>query len=138
MTYVIDEEQQCIFMQLSGVIGEWELGTAAQQLWAEPAFRPHFARFVDVSRMIELRAGTGLLRAIASDVRAKSPSRVALIAPSETVIADVRLYAESLAGVPVRLFHTVGEAIAWLGVHLPTPWPPAENRGAGEPAYDGG
>lgn len=127
LTYVIDEQQQCIFMHLSGVIGEWELGTAAQQLWAEPAFRPQFARFIDVSQLNELRTGTSLLRAIASDVRAKSPRRVALAAHSETILADVKLYAESLDGVPVRLFHNVGEAIAWLGVHLPTPWPPAEN-----------
>lgn len=127
MTYVIDDQQQCIFMHLSGVIGEWELGTTAQQLWAEPAFRPDFARFIDVSSLIELRAGTRLLRAIASDVRAKTPSRVAFVAPSETVLADINLYAESLEGVSVRLFHDVAEGIAWLGVHLPIRWPPAEN-----------
>jgi len=127
LTYVIDEQQQCIFMHLSGVIGEWELGTKAQQLWAEPAFRPDFARFIDVSCLAELRAGTRLLRAIASDVRAKIPSKVALVAPSETVLPDISFYAESLDGVPVRVFHDVAEGIAWLGVHLPIPWPPAEN-----------
>lgn len=127
MTYVIDEQQQCIFMHLSGVIGEWELGTAAQHLWAEPAFRPQFARFIDFSSLIELRAGTSLLRAIASDVRAKSPTRVALAADSGAVLADITFYAESLEGVPVRLFHNVDEAIDWLDVHLPIPWPPPEN-----------
>jgi hypothetical protein len=127
LTYVIDEQQHCVFIHLSGVIGAWELGTAAQQLWAEPAFDPRFARLVDFSELKELRAETSLLRAIASDVRAKSPSRVALAAQSETVLADIQFYAESLEGVPVSLFHSVAEAIAWLGVHLPAHWPPREN-----------
>jgi hypothetical protein len=127
LAYVIDEQQQCVFIHLSGVIGAWELGTTAQQLWAEPAFDPRFARLIDLSQLTELRAGTSLLRAIASDVRAKSPSKVALAAHSETVLADIKLYAESLDGVPVSIFHSVAEAIAWLGVHLPTHWPPREN-----------
>jgi hypothetical protein len=109
------------------VIGAWELGTAAQQLWAEPAFDPRFARLVDFSDLTELRAGTSLLRAIASDVRATSPSRVALAADAETVLEDIKFYAESLDGVPVRLFHSVAEAIAWLGVHLPAHRPPSGN-----------
>lgn len=126
LTYVIDEQQKCIFMHLSGVIGEWELGTTAQHLWADPAFRPQFARLIDLLNLTELRAGTSLLHAIASDVRAKSPTRVALAADSGTVLADITFYAESLEGVPVRLFHNVDEAIDWLDVHLPIPWPPLE------------
>jgi hypothetical protein len=124
LTYVIDDEQQCVFIHLSGVIDAWELGTAAQQLWAEPAFDPHFARFVDFSELIELRAGASLIRAIASDVRATTPTRVALVARPATVLADIKLYADSLQGVPVSLFDGVADAIAWLGVHLPVPWPP--------------
>ena len=127
LCYFIDVEQHCIFMHLSGAIDEWELGTKAQRLWAEPAFIPHFARLIQASDSLEWRAGTPLLRAIASDVRSSAPTGVAMVAQNEPVFTDFTRYAESLAGVPARVFHVLEDAIAWLGVRLPEPWPPQEH-----------
>jgi hypothetical protein len=126
LLYVIDTGQQAIFMHLSGVISDWELGTRAQQVWEEPAFRPQFARLIDASDVIDWRAETSLLRAIASDVRMNNPSKVALVAQSEPILTQLNLYVESLAGIPAQIFRTVHEAIGWLGVRPPEPWPPEE------------
>ena len=114
-------------MRMSGVIGDWELGTRAQQLWAEPAYQPHFARLIDASGSLEWRAGTSLVRAIASDVRMNGPRKVALVAQSEPVLSEFNLYAESLAGVPARVFGSIHDALIWLGLRLPEPWPPEDN-----------
>src|SRR4051794_5354160 len=127
LLYVIDDYQQCIFMHLSGVMGDWELGTRAQDLWQEPAFQPNFARFVDGSDIVEWRAETSLVRAIASDVRAKRPRKVALVGRAEPVLAGFKMYAESLAGIPAQVFGDIYEAITWLGVQLPEPWPPEQH-----------
>lgn len=114
-------------MHLSDVIDDWELGTKAQRLWAEPVFVAHFARLIHASDNLEWRAGPSLLRAIASDVRTGGPTGVALVAPYGPVFTEFKVYAENLADVPARLFHALDEAIAWLGVRLPEPWPPQEN-----------
>jgi hypothetical protein len=105
------------------VINDWELGTRAQELWDDSTFRPHFARLIDASDVSEWRAGASLLRAIASDVRIKSPRKVALVANSEPVLTEINLYAESLADTPAQVFGTVDEAVVWLGVHWPEAWP---------------
>jgi hypothetical protein len=122
--YFIDDDQQCIFMHFSGVIDDWDLGTHAQQVWADPAFHPHFARLIDASEVSEWRAGATLLRAIASDVRIKSPRKVALVAQSEPVLAELNLYAASLADTPAQVFSNIADALVWLGVRLPESWPP--------------
>lgn len=124
LCYLIDSAQHCIFVHLSGAIDDWELGTKAQRLWAEPAFVPHFARLIHASDTLEWRAGTSLLRAIATDVRTSGPTRVAMVARHEPVLTEFTQYAESLAGLPARVFPALDEAIAWLGVRLPEPWPP--------------
>jgi hypothetical protein len=114
-------------MHLSAAIDDWELGTKAQRLWAEPAFGPHFARLVYAEDPLEWRAGTSLMHAIASDVRSGGPSKVALVAQNEPVLTGFKQYAENLMGIPARVFQTIEEAIAWLGVRLPEPWPPEEH-----------
>lgn len=124
LLYVIDAPQKCIFMHLSGEIGTWELGTRVQQLWGEPAFNPYFARLIQASDVIKWAAETSLLRAIATDVRVKSPSKVAMVAQAEPVISEFKLYVESLTGVPARVFDRLQEAAEWLGIRLPEPWPP--------------
>jgi hypothetical protein len=124
MLYIIDDCQRCIFVYLSGVVGDWELGTTAQRLWEETASNNQFARLIDGSNIAEWRAGKALVRAIASDVRLKSPSKVGMVAQTEPVLADFKIYTESLAGIPARVFERVDEAIEWLGVRLPEVWPP--------------
>lgn len=113
-------------MCISGVIGDWELGTKAQQLWDEPAYKPHFARLIDASDILAWRAGTSLLRAIASDVRIGSPRRVAMVAKSEPVLAQFKLYAEDLRDIPAQVFTAIDDALVWLNVRLPHPWPPED------------
>jgi len=113
-------------MHLSGAINDWELGTQAQRLWAEPTFGPHFARLIQASDTLELRAGPSLLNAIASDVRDKGPTGVALVAQYEPVFTEFNQYAESLVGIRAEVFRALEEAIAWLGVRLPERWPPEE------------
>ncbi len=124
LSYVIDSGQRCIFMHLWGVITEWELGTRAQQLWEEPAFQPHLARLIDASDVTDWQADTNLLRAIASDLRPNAPRKVAMVAQSKPVLAELNVYAESLAGIPAQVFPTVQDAMHWLGVRLPETWPP--------------
>src|SRR5690348_14355363 len=113
-------------MHLSGLINDWELGTKAQQLWEEPRYGPHFARFIQASNSLEWRAETSLIRAIASDVRSSGPRKVALVAQYEPMLTVFKHYSENLVGIAARVFQTIHEAIAWLPVRLPEPWPPEE------------
>ena len=99
LLYAIDSAQQCTFMHVSGVIDDWELGTTVQQLWDEDLFDPGYARVIDAWSISEWRADTGLLRAIATDVRAKHPRQVALVARSEPVVAEFQIYVDSLGDI---------------------------------------
>jgi hypothetical protein len=122
--YAIDVKQRCVFLHLSGVIDDWSLGNAAQQLWDEQAFDPQYSRLVDGSDISAMRTDSNLVQAIAADVRSKQPDKVALVAVSEEVRSAFNLYKESLRQVSASVFSNVGEAIAWLGVNLPDRWPP--------------
>jgi hypothetical protein len=128
--YFIDTGQGCIFMHVSGVIDDWELGTAVQRLWHDQAFDPKYSRLIDGSEISEMRTGSNLLQAIAEDVRSNEPRKIALVAKSEQVRSVFELYKASLTGVSSSLFTNLETAIRWLGVELPRPWPP-------EPHLDG-
>ncbi len=124
--YLIDVEQRCVFMHLSDVIDDWTLGTTAQQLWAEQAFNPTYSRLVDGTAVSAMKTDFKLLQAIAADVRSRHPEKVALVADSEDVQLAFEQYRSSLNGVSSRLFASVEDALSWLGLHLPSPWPPPE------------
>src|SRR5690349_14816698 len=106
-------------MHASGVIDDWELGTKVQKLWDEDLFNPEYARVIDAWSVAEWRADTRLLRAIATDVRAKHPRQVAMLARSEPVLAEFQIYVDSLGDIPGRVFESLGQAISWVGVRLP-------------------
>jgi len=50
-----------------------------------------------------------------------------LVGRSEPVLAEFKIYADSLAGIPAQVFRDIYEAITWLGVQLPEPWPPEQH-----------
>jgi hypothetical protein len=123
LQYVIDVGRRCIFMYLHGTLTDWDLGTGAQKMWADPAFDPHYLRLVDGSGIRQMKAVT-VLRAIAEDVRAKRVPKVALVAPLESVWQAFTDYSAELSNIPAHLFREVAAAAEWLHVRLPDVWPP--------------
>jgi hypothetical protein len=123
LNYVVDHSQRCIFVWLSDVVEDWELGNGAQHIWADTDFDPHYVRLIDGTTAVEIRAGLGMVHAIAEDVRLKS-GNVALVCSSEAVGAVFNEYVSALTGVLARVFDDIASAAAWLDIQLPTPWPP--------------
>jgi hypothetical protein len=124
--YVIETNQRCVFLHVSGVIDNWTLARALQRLWGERDFDPQYSRLVDGSEVSDMQTDSDLLQAIATDVRSKPPRKIALVPPaSERVRSAFNAYRESLGDVSSRVFTTVEDAVSWLDVDLPQPWPPA-------------
>jgi hypothetical protein len=123
LNYVVDRSQRCIFVWLSDVVEDWELGNGAQHIWEDADFDPRYVRLIDGTTAVEIRAGLGMVRAIAEDVRLKS-GNVALVCSSAAVGTVFDEYAGALTGVLVRVFDDIASAAAWLDVQLPSPWPP--------------
>jgi hypothetical protein len=111
-------------MYLYGSIDDWDLGTRAQALWDDPAFDPRFARLVDASAITQMTLAPTMVKAIAEDVRNNDAPKVALIARSDTIRDVFAEYRTALIGVPAQIFRELRDGARWLGIHLPSIWPP--------------
>ena len=111
-------------MHFAGVVDDWALGTFAQRLWENNTAYPGFARLIDARSVSEWVVETKLVTAIAEDVRAARPRKIALIGTLPAAIAAFEAYAGCFDRGTARAFSELETAAVWLGVRLPEPWPP--------------
>ena len=124
LSYIIDAEQQCVFMYLFGAIDDWGIGMDILELWEDEDFDPHYNRLIDGREIRYVTTTPDLIQAIAQDVLSNRPQMVALIATSEATNKVFVPYECTLTGVFSRIFSRVTSAAARLGVVVPDPWPP--------------
>lgn len=116
--YTIDPQQRCILTTLSGTVTDWDLTAVAQGIWQDPRFDPAFARLVDCKDVTDTTVSPELCRAIASDFRARTQGKVAVVASSDINVMRrlAYIYSHHLQPAEVARFLSRQEALCWLGV----------------------
>src|SRR3954447_4498544 len=104
-SYRIDEQQCCIFFTLYDELGDWDLGTGVQALWADPQFNPQFKRLIDATQVTVVTLKPEMVEAIGADVRPLGEGmKVALVAKPGRMYELLSLYRDRLSGMNCRLF----------------------------------
>jgi hypothetical protein len=116
-----DAENRTLFIEVSGEITEAELMDGARKLASDPSVPAGHRELVDLSRA-QTGVSPATLRHVAAVFaaadRKPEESQVAIYAPGDLFFGLARMYEafRASSSVRIRIFRTLDEARAWLGI----------------------
>jgi hypothetical protein len=122
ISYRYDPDSRTVYIELSGELPEAALVDAARKMSSDPAIPPEHRELVDLRGLVATDVTPAALRQVArifaaTDTRPER-SRVAIVAPGDLFFGLSRMYEayRDASGLPLRVFRTLEEARAWLGL----------------------
>jgi hypothetical protein len=127
ITYRYDPESRTVYIDVAGEVPEAELVDAAHKVSSDPAIPPGHRELVDLRDLRSTNVTPAALRQVArifaaTDTRPEE-SRVAIVASADLAFGLSRMYEayRDSSGLPLRVFRTLEEARAWLGLEAKIP-----------------
>jgi hypothetical protein len=115
--YRIEAATQTIFCELEGAVTDRELLSVAQAVWADPEYRPDYARLLDGTNAAPALLSAEFVRWAANRVSLETPSKVALVANRDAMYGMMRMFQLCFEGAPCQAFRKRDDALVWLGQH---------------------
>ncbi len=115
--YIIDAGRAMVLSRAWGTIQRGEFIAHGRSLLTDPAFKPHFRQFWDLSTVTQLETDYSGVTELA-DVRVFAPeTRRAILAPTDVIFGLARMFQmmrESKGETGIRVFRDREEAMQWL------------------------
>ena len=117
LKHTIDRDRRTVFVTLTGEMDISEIADIGRQLRADPDFDDAFQLLLDLQDLTPPNFFYTDLQRIAHESDPfTSRSRRALVAPEGLMFALARMYQLMQGDENIRVFHTRGEGLVWLGL----------------------
>ena len=122
-SYKIDKDLGVVYSTASGVATDGDLLAHQYQLSHDPDFQPYFRQLLDAREITSLNVTPEGIRALIAGNPWGNGARRALVAADETTFGMARMFELSRPNPQdeFRVFRTMDEARAWLGLSPEAP-----------------
>lgn len=117
-TYRIDTDLGVVFTEASGIVTDQDLLNNQDSLRSDRNFRPNLKKLADFRAVTDIEVTAAGVRALAAANPFGANSKCAMVTDNITVFGLGRMF-ELVQPYPkgeFRLFHSISEARAWLGL----------------------
>jgi hypothetical protein len=117
--YIIDAKHRVVFSKGLGVFTYREALDYMQQLFNDESFRPEYNQVVDCREATKVELTGEQVRDLAIRSRFSLASRRAFVVSTDIQFGLSRMFAayrENKAGGAIEVFHSMAEALGWLGL----------------------
>ncbi|HEX2852761.1 MAG TPA: hypothetical protein VHO24_05945 [Opitutaceae bacterium] len=123
-SYRIDRNARVVFSAATGVFTAEDAWNQINQLLADPEFDPTFGQLLDFSNVGPVNLTPAEIKNLAGVALFAPTARRAFVSPTPLLYGLARMYAaqrEVQGDTGLGVFHTMDEALIWLGLRNPPP-----------------